>query len=343
MSRLILLCGDRGTGVAAHVEATALAVDDEGLSVATIDVDDCGGDAAALSAVAAVFDATLGELGAEAMPPEAWSALPGVADLGALLAIAQATADHDVVVVDAGDPRRARELVTLPSVLLRVLGQALTPRMAMWRPAGAVQQPFDVLSAARLTVLRLEGMLQRPSTTMRLIARPDTADVDRVLRAGAAIAMLGVGVDGYIVAPFPRSSDGEKARRRADRLLAGFSESAEGVLVWKSTRIARPVPKGRSAVGPLGRVHVLDEQQVTVVADDEEFTLDVPLAAPARREARIGTVDGRLVVAFDGSTRWLDLPPVLQRCTPVDAVRTSSGVRIAFRPDPAVWPSKEAS
>lgn len=342
MSRVLLLCGDRGAGVAAHAEATALALEAEGLTVARVTVG-AAADASTMAAVAAVMDATLGEIGADALPAEAWAELPGLDALAVLWQMAAAADEHDVVVVDAGDVRDARELVTLPALLVRLLDHVLTPRMAMWRPTGAERQPFDVLSAARFQVRRLEALLHRPSTTIRLLALPDEDDADRVLRAASLFAMLGVGVDGIVLAPFPRKSDGDRERRRAERLLADVTQQAEGVLVWKSTRIARPAPKGRSALGPLGRVHSLDADQLTVHAGDEEFSLELPLMGVARDGARIGVVGERLVLAFDASTRWLDLPPVLQRCTPIEAVRSSSGLRVVFRPDPSLWPAREAS
>lgn len=342
MSRLLLLCGDPGTGVAAHAEATALALAAEGLTVGRVAVAECATGAAsdaAMASIAAVLDATLGELGAEALPTQAWTDLPGLGALAALSAIADEVDDHEVVVVDAGDLRSAQELVALPSLLVRLLDALMTPRLAMWRPAGSTRAPFDVLSDQRLRAMHLESMLRRPTTTMRLIARPEPGEVDRILRAGAAVAMLGIGVDGYVLAPFPRSSDGKGVRRRAERLLDELADAVEGVAVWRSTKVARAVPKGRSAVGPLGRVQVLDAEQLTVHASEESFALELPLAGPARAQARVGVSGDRLVIAFDGSTRWLDLPPVLQRCTPVDAVRTSAGVRVEFRPDPAVWPT----
>lgn len=339
MSRLLLLCGDPGTGVAAHVESTVLAATAEGLTVGRVDAADGAADGAAMTWVASVMDATLGEVGADALPAQAWADLPGLGALGALRAIADAVAEHEVVVVDAGDLRAARELVCLPSLLVRLLDALMTPRMAMWRPTGSAEAPFDVLSRARLQALRLEALLRRPTTTARLIARPEPQETERVLRAGAAMAMLGVGVDGYVLAPFPRASDGKGVRRRAEQLLDDVADAVEGVQVWHSTKVARAVPKGPSVVGPLGRVQVLDAEQVTVHASDESFALELPLAGPARAQARVGVCGERLVISFDGSTRWLDLPPVLRRCTPVDAVRTRSGVRVEFRSDPAVWPT----
>ena len=71
--------------------------------------------------------------------------------------------------------------------------------------------------------------------------------------------------------------------------------------------------------------------------------MEVPLAGPARVEARIGRQGDQLVVQFDGVTRWIDLPPVLRRCLSLEAVRTDRGLSVRFAPDPATWRQSEAA
>ena len=90
-------------------------------------------------------------------------------------------------------------------------------------------------------------------------------------------------------------------------------------------------------MGPLRRVRVLDAEQLTVQVDDESFALVIPLAGPARTEAIVGRQGDRLVVAFDGCLRWLDLPPVLRRCSATHADRTQDGLRVSFVPAPGLW------
>jgi arsenite-transporting ATPase len=92
-------------------------------------------------------------------------------------------------------------------------------------------------------------------------------------------------------------------------------------------------------MGPLGRVHVLDAEQITVVAGDEEYMIDLPLVGEARERATVGRLGDDLVVQFAGVHRWLPLPPLLRRCRPTHAVRTPQGLRIAFAPDAALWRS----
>jgi hypothetical protein len=84
-------------------------------------------------------------------------------------------------------------------------------------------------------------------------------------------------------------------------------------------------------------VQVLDAEQLTVHLGDDSYHLDLPLASAARVEGAVGVQEHRLVVAFDGVMRWIDLPPVLRRCQPVRATRTATGLRVTFEPDPATW------
>ena len=82
---------------------------------------------------------------------------------------------------------------------------------------------------------------------------------------------------------------------------------------------------------------MLDADQLVVHVGEDEFHLDLPLGPAARAEAVVGVQGQSLVVAFDGALRWLELPPVLRRCQPTHAVRTTSGLEVWFVPDPATW------
>lgn len=339
MNRLILVGGPAEAGVSTHAAATAEALRDEGLTVHSVDASGTAVDPAAAALVSGSLGGVLGDLGADPLAPAAWSALPGLPVLTALLGVEQALEDADAVVVDAGGPARLRELLELPGVLVRLLDAALTPRLAMWRNGRGEATAFDALSAARLRALRLQALLQRPTTTVRLVVDAEPAAAERALRMLAVCSLLGAGVDGVVVTGYPRKSDGasRSERQRAAEVRDRLEAGSDGVAVWRSGRSPRAVPKGRSAMGPLGRVHVLDAEQLTVEVGDEDFALRLPIAAAARADARVGIVGDQLVVAIDDATRWLDLPPVLQRCLPTTAQRTPTGLRIRFTPDPDSW------
>ena len=281
------------------------------------------------------------ELGADPVVAESWSSLAGIAHLSTLARALRAMGDVDAVIVDCGDHRRARELVELPTILERLLDSALTPRLAMWRSTGPAGEAavFDAVSSARHEIVRMRQALEHPATSLRLVTPPTTASVERTVTALSVFALLGVAVDGVVVNRFPRKADGwpKEAMDAAEQALVLMGERADGVAVWKSTSRARAVPKERSVLGPLDRVQVLDTEQLTVHLGDGEYHLDLPLASAARSGAAVGVQEHRVVVAFDGAMRWIDLPPVLRRCQPVRATRTATGLRVAFVPDPATW------
>ncbi len=345
--RLLLHSGVGGAGTSSACVATLAALTDEGVRARLVDGDGAAAEPAVLDLLRASLGRLAGDLGAEPLVPQAWDSLPGIAHLSLLHAVLEALQDPGVqaVVVDCGDLRRARELVELPSVLVRLLDSALTPRMAMWRaPRGQTGVPkgdtvFESLSRARGEALRLQRMLAHPATTMRLVTLAQDWAVSRTLRATAMFPLLGVGVDGIIVNRVPRKSDGwpKPAVEEQSAQVERLREGSHGVEVWKSTDTVRAVPKGRSAMGPLGRVHVLDVEQVTVRAGDEEYTLDLPLAGEAREQAVAGRLGDDLVVRFDDVHRWLPLPPLLRRCRATHAVRTPLGLRVCFVPDATRW------
>lgn len=349
MSRLILVTGSGGSGVSTLAAATAEAARAEGLTVREVSAGTRGpGRPDVAAVVATALGGPFAALGADPVVPEAWTGLPEVRLVSALGTAAEATAEVDLVVVDAGPIAAAIDLVGLPDALVRVLDAALTPRLAMARAADGSAVTFESLSAARAQAVRLRHVLQRPSTTVRLVVGPDPGAPGHVRQAIGAFALLGTGVDGVIVNRFPRKSDVGPAGARAVAadVLADVTSAAEGVEVWKSTSRVRAIPAGRSVLGPLGRIAVLDADQVTVHVGDEDLHLDLPLSGQARAEARVGIEGDRLVVAFDGCLRWLDLPPVLRRCQPLRAERTREGLRITFTPDPATWmqrPAEDAS
>jgi len=286
------------------------------------------------------------ELGAEPLVAQAWSSLAGIAHLSTLARALRAITEGevDVVVIDCGDHQRARELVALPAILESLLDSALTPRLAMWRSTGSAGDTavFDAVASARHEIVRMRQALEHPATSLRLVTSPTTASVERTVTALSVFALLGVAVDGVVVNRFPRKVDGwpKEAMEAADRALDLMVERAEAVAVWKSTSRVRAVPKERSVLGPLDRVQVLDAEQLTVHLGEGDYHLDLPLGSAARAGAAIGVQEHRLVVAFDGAMRWIDLPPMLRRCEPVRATRTTTGLQVTFVPDPATWPQR---
>lgn len=340
-ARLLLLSGTGGSGTTSACTATVAALEDEGLRACRLDpfvsgidgTDDF--DETAAAALAALTGVTHGH------PVQWWGSVPVASYLVAWRRIREATqaAGVDAVVVDLGDLRQAIAMIDFPSAALRVIAASVTPDVASRSDADAEDSAFSVLSAASIAMAASATLLESDRTAIRLVAEGRAHSVDRVLRAAAVLAMLGGDVDGIIVNRCARKSNGATATELNEQrdLLAMAERSADGPLVWKSTDRIRPVPKGRSATGSLGRSNVLRDDTLVVEPDEDGFTLHIPLSGVGVAGARVGRYEDSLVVAMDGSTRWLDLPSVLRRCRAVEAQRTDSGLRVEFVPDPSLW------
>jgi arsenite-transporting ATPase len=345
-ARLILLSGTGGSGTTTIAAATVRTLHDEGLRAVLIDVDAAGEPSdRATTLVASVAAVLAGWTGADAVEPQTWADLPSVRHLDSWLAIDAARLDAvDAVVVDCGDLRGALDLVAFPMIAQRILERLLTPTVAMRREVGEPSQEAEARGYQRLSDLRdvltrAVDSLQHDRTTMRLVAAPTADSVSKVLRAAAVLPMLGVDVDGVVLNRVARKADGSRPGVISEHaeLLDRLEREVDGPLVWKSSSRVRAVPKGRSALGPLGASRVLRSEGMSAQAHDEEYSLLIPLAGPAAREARVGRLGDDLVVALDGLHRWLPLPSVLRRCLAVEAARSVAGLRVSFVPDGSLW------
>ena len=153
----------------------------------------------------------MGQLGADPLDALEWSDLALVAHLGTIRAMLDGLADpqFDRVVVDCGSSIQARQLVETPSILLRLLDSALTPRLAMWRfPGEADPDPtvFEALSDARNELLRMEKALTGGESVMRIVAsvEDEQACQDAASRFGVLGVASEVWLGGTRLAQVPR-------------------------------------------------------------------------------------------------------------------------------------------
>ncbi len=138
----------------------------------------------------------MGQLGADPVDALAWSGLPQVGQLSTLHAFLDGLADSrfDRVVVDCGSLNDTKQLLQTPSILLRLLDSALTPRLAMWRFPSEPESDstiFEALSAARNVLLRMESALTDADTVMRVIAASDD-EVSDCCDSASLFGVLGV-------------------------------------------------------------------------------------------------------------------------------------------------------
>jgi len=261
--------------------------------------------------------------GADELPWEVWTSLPGIRDLSLILRMVDEVSHGHAVVVDAGSLDEAVRLASLPGSALRVLDALMTPDLAMHRtPAGA--GPFEALSSLRSAVARAARVLRDPSTVMRLATDGDPASVEALRSADAALGAQGIGVDGIVV----MRRKGERAD--ADAVVARLLPM--GVAAWSTGRRVRPAPSGRLVSEVLSRPRGLRADQLEVIHEGELMVAVVPCEAD-----RVGIDGDDLVIEVSGSMRWIPLPAALTRCSVVSARRMRGTVEVSFRPDESRW------
>lgn len=209
-------------------------------------------------------------------------------------------------------------------------------------------------------------------TGVRLVLTPERVVLAETRRILTALALRGIRVDGLLVnrlVPAPPSDAGPgpamrwlRARRaEQDEVLARLPDMGLAVRTV-GYRDAEPV--GLAALRSLGRdmLDTVDEADLAGSAGsagalrgspgdprsvrrisgsgkslDAEFELSIALPLDSTTSVDLVRVGDKLAVTVDGRRRLLDLPPVLKRCTVTGAERCSSGLRVLFRPDPAMW------
>ena len=339
-ARLVVVCGV-GVPSAPLAQATADAARAQGLVVRSVVTDEIDTvDGLAGSPWHEVLAAAVTALGAATVPVAA----AGLSDgrrAAALAHVLAAAADPavDLVVVDAGDQRSARDLAAHPGAVGALLAAMQGPALAMGSSDDA-GGAFDRLTAARSVVERAIDALTGPATVWRVAVPPRATSVPDVWRAFAALVVLGARIDGLVLDEYPRKSAAADVRADAAAAQAEL-ELGTAVRVWRGGADRRAVPKDAPVAGPAGPVAMLVPRDP--LGDDQSWEWALALPRPVIGRVRVGVADERLVLESDGAYGWLDLPPVLRRTHAVEAFRDSGGLLVRFRPDPAVWPSSGPS
>lgn len=337
-ARLVVVCGV-GTPSAAVADASVRAARDEGWQASLVVADDVE-PAVEVSADPwrALLDAGLHALGATTLPA-ATLGLASARHAAVLTAVEVALAgpEGDVVVLDAGDQRAARDLLAHSPAVEAAIGAVLGPRLAMGS-SGDADGAFDRLTAARATADRQARVLTGPDAVWRVVVAPRVEAASRALDVLAALAVLGARVDGVLLGDYPRK-DFPSAVRDEAAAARKLLEDQAGVRVARAGTGRRPAPDGASTRGagptqPVLRTH-------DPLGDDKAWEWGISLPDLASRVARVGVSGDRLVVEVDGSQRWLDLPAVLRRTVAVDVAREPGGLLVRFRPDPSTWRSAQ--
>ena len=309
--------------------------------------------------------------GVDELVADELTVLPGVEELLALAAVRRAaqSGPWDVVVVDCGPTAETLRLLALPEAVSGYL-ERLFPahRRAVrgllardradarrWdRTAEALDELVDELAGLR-------ALLASPKTGIRLVLTPERVVAAETRRTLTALALLGLRVDGLVVNRMlpvpPADAAGEAARWlrvRATEQAAVLADVAGLGLPVRTAGHASAEPTGvgpllglaadrwgdddpAAAPGPAAPLLAVHRTAGTGRSADAEFELALHLPGAAAAPLDLARVGDELAVTVAGVRRLVALPAVLRRCTVTRARLEGDDLRVAFRPDPALW------
>ena len=290
-------------------------------------------------------------------PASSVVSLPGGADLALFAALA--SADADLVVVDAGPVEAAIALVGLPATLRWWVDQLLPPGI---RALGAVRTAAVTsgavrrgpLDAALAAVPVVEGLLARDrladpaDTAVCLVAAPRRGAAEAARRAVTALALHGLRPAAVFARVLPDEGEGGGswwAGRTAEQ-EAALDELAE---VAPIRRVAEE-PSGPGDVAALDALlgdfepAVLDPAVAVTERRNGTWQLTVPLPFAHRSAVDVTRWRDDLVITASGVRRSVRLDPLLRRCEVTGGRLTDPGtpgarLEVTFQPDPELWPA----
>lgn len=273
-----------------------------------------------------LFASTVERFGGDGEVAEEWRRLPGADLVAALIALGEAVAVTDVLVVDLTDLRRAADLlaasVRVPWVLRGLLGlQALGARFVGPEGAHAVPRWLAALEAAA-------EVLGDGKTRLHLVRGSSAVEAAKVRRGAPALLLSGVSPGVVIGTPSPlgaprpgrgcaESADTGDAAGTDDWAPFGAADmttwpvvAATGALSDTAARAMAPVTAAIDALPALG-------SGLSRVDDRLHWRLPLPwLRADDVEVARRGA---DVIVTVHGVPHLLQPPAVLRRAVPVRA------------------------
>lgn len=349
--RTHLLTGPGGAGVSSMAAALAAALADPGGAVPAPSVTlACIGDDGSLSWLlgpdpeVALVDlagagpwgelddalaATIERFGGDGDIAEEWRRLPGADLVAALVALGEAVAVTDVLVVDVGDLRRAGQFLAaaqrMPWVLRGLLGlQAYGVRLLGPTAAHAVPRWLDALEAAA-------EVLRAPDTRLHLVAGAEPLALAKIRRGVPQLLLAGAG-PGVLV----RCPDDDRQADPATGAVPGPAYdwapfTPVTPMHWPVDATGRLRPDAGAAVAPL--VGAFD-RLVTLSADihrtAEHLTWRVPLPWVRAKDIQLEHRGEDLVVTVHGVPHLLRPPAVVRRCTPVQSRLDGTYLQLEF-------------
>ncbi|NYJ07650.1 ArsA family ATPase [Petropleomorpha daqingensis] len=327
-------------------------VDDvDGLTVVRVD---------ALAAAEGIWERHAGVLAA-ALPhvdlPPASSVVPppGAAELAVLAALGRASADADLVVLDAGPLEAGLALLALPAGLRWWLDVALPPRVralgairtAAVRSGAARSGPLDALLAALPAVERLAAtpLADPAATSVVLTAQARAGAVPALRSAATTLGLLGQRPAAVLARVLPGGGTGTWWTQRLaeqDEAVAGLAEIA----TVRPVAECATTPADVAGLAPLA-VELPEPEPLPVPAAerlDGAWRLSLPLPFAERDQVELTRWADDLVITVGGVRRSVRLDSLLRRCAVTGGRLEEPGtaaarLEVTFAPDPRLWPA----
>jgi arsenite-transporting ATPase len=311
----------------------------------------------------------LSRSGVDPITADELTVLPGVDEVLALLAVRELAlqGDWDALVVDCAPTAETLRLLALPEALSwylqkvfpahRRIAKGIRP-IATMLGRGEVIPPdniFEALLRLNDDLAGVQQLLGDPAiSTVRLVLTPESVVAAEARRTFTALALYGYSVDLVIAnRVFPAGDDAWRAgwAKAQQEQLVSIRESFAGLPVREVPyRASEPVGPdalrelagvlyGDADPGALGPQHEL----LRVDADGNDFVLAMALPLASRSGVDVARAGDDLVVTVSGHRRVLTLPSVLRRCVVVSGDFDGTELRVRFRPDPDLWPSRDGS
>jgi arsenite/tail-anchored protein-transporting ATPase len=283
----------------------------------------------------------------------------------------------DVVVVDCGPTAETLRLLALPEaaggylerlfpahrravrgLLAGLAGGPRSERAEAGRRWDRTAEALDLLAA---DLAGLRALLAAPGTGIRLVLTPERVVAAETRRTLTALALHGLRLEGLVanrLVSVPAEATGAAAgwlRDRAAEQAAVLAELGGLGLPVRTVAYRAAEPTGLAALQELGAAlwgpddpaadpgpgaPLLSVHRTAgdgrSVDSEFELVLRLPGAGAGPLDlARIG--DDELAVTTAGTRRLVALPAALRRCTVTRARLVGDDLRVAFRPDPALW------